>query len=81
MKVAVKVNAGNDRNGNARRGWVVFNQHGMPEDFVSEESGNAEEDLRKAGHPGVHHLREAIPVSPSSIRDWKKAAKAHGKNR
>lgn len=66
---AVKINAGNDANGNPRRGWLLYSSDGYLEGFVDE------------GYSGQGALREAAPnhvelchlmVKPGEYREARK---------
>ncbi len=65
--VAIKINAGNDKNGNGRRGWIVYAQDGDLIDFVRDD-GTGEWGLYKR-YPEVVALEGTIPVTPGFFRE------------
>lgn len=82
MKVAIRVNAGNDTNGNPRRGWVIYEASGShlkAIDFVNE-GYSGTEALAQSGYSGIAASSEPIVVSPGLFREWKKSAKHKGEN-
>lgn len=65
--LAIYINAGNDRNGNPRRGWLISDGDGGPfRDFV-DEGYQGREPLRKLY--GDVPTTSQIEVSPSVYRD------------
>jgi|TARA_B100000085_G_scaffold197505_1_gene181149 hypothetical protein len=65
----------NDSNGNPRRGWAEFNDHGMILNFFEEGySGSAAlpERLRE-----LRYAAPTITVAPREYRNWVKAAQAN----
>jgi hypothetical protein len=72
MTIAIHINAGNDRNGNPKRGWIITNSEGEFIDFVDE------------GYAGTGSLRTSafsqakptptIEVAPSVYRDCMRQA-------
>lgn len=67
--VAMKINAGHDRNGNPRRGWLVYTSSGEYRGFVDEGYGG-----RKALtslFPNAVDLG-TIPTTPGAYRDAKR---------
>lgn len=70
-KFAVYMNAGNDRNGNPRRGWLVLDADtGTALDYVDEGyRGAAALDL---AHPGAVSSPR-IMVTPAERRAWMRA--------
>lgn len=79
MRLAIKVNAGHDANGNPRRGWATINPRtGDMVDFVDE------------GYKGSSALRSECPkcvegpefqVTPGEYRDLKKFARERSKKK
>ena len=67
MPIAIHINAGNDRNGNPKRGWIIADSEGQFIDFVDE------------GYAGAGALRTSafssakptptIDVQPAVYRD------------
>jgi hypothetical protein len=69
--LAVKINAKNDRNGNPRRGWIIFNMDGVQEDFIVEENGISS---LESEYPIIaYKATSEIMVSPSEYKSWKKS--------
>jgi hypothetical protein len=66
---AVKINAGNDNNGNPRRGWLCYNAHGEYYGFVDE--GYVGHRALTEVFPNVVELC-TIPTTPGTYRDAKK---------
>ena len=52
--LAVYVGTKNDRNGNPRRGWIIYAADGQVDDFVEE------------GYQGIGALREKYARTPST---------------
>lgn len=66
MALAIKINAGNDRNGNPRRGWIIADDNGSFINFVDEGfSGTGA--LAAAGYADLPRT-EAIDVIPATYR-------------
>lgn len=62
---AIKVNAGTDRNGNPRRGWLLYDAKGMYLGFVNEDYGG-QKALRMVA---PNHIELAvIPTTPAAYR-------------
>lgn len=66
-KYAVGIDAGQDANGNPRRGWFVYSSSGHLEGFL-EEGYNGAWFLQRV-FPGVVELVNRIPVKPGYYRD------------
>jgi hypothetical protein len=64
--VAVKINAGNDRNGNPRRGWHVYSTTGDYRGFVDE--GYSGRSVIFERFPNVVELC-TIPTTPTVYRE------------
>lgn len=70
-KLAVYMNAGNDRNGNPRRGWLVLDSDtGEALDYVDE--GYLGPAALALAHPGAVSSPR-IMVTPAERRGWKRA--------
>jgi len=63
---AVKINAGNDRNGNPRRGWLCYDIHGGYHFFVDEGYEGRQALLKE--FPNAIELC-TIPTTPGVYRD------------
>ena len=64
MALAIKINAGNDRNGNPRRGWIIADDNGSFINFV-DEGYSGVGALTVAGYANLPRT-EAIDVTPST---------------
>lgn len=62
----MKINAGNDRNGNPRRGWLLYDDAGVTVGFVDEGYSGTGELRRDA--PEAKELGE-IPTTPKFYRE------------
>lgn len=65
MIFAIKIDAGNNTNGNPRRGWMLYNKDGHYLGFVDEGYTGWE------GIRNIHHLTEGagtIPTTPAFYR-------------
>jgi len=60
--IAIKINAGNDKNGNPRRGWIVVDTSGTIERFVDESYEGKAALSQNAPH--VPEMMLEIPVAP-----------------
>lgn len=69
MYFAVKIEADNDRNGNPRRGWLVYDQTGTYAAFVDE--GYRGEQALRAEFSNVTVLTH-VPTSASYYRTVKR---------
>ncbi len=79
MKLAIKVNAGHDTNGNPRRGWVITGCHkGAMEDFVDE--GYHGTSILRREHPRAVEGPE-LRVTPGEYRDLKRFAREKEKKK
>jgi len=67
--VAVYIDAGRDRNGNPRRGWIVYDETGRVDHFVDE--GYRGSAARPTGVPDM----EALKITPGEYRRLKKKEK------
>jgi len=65
-KYAVGIDAGQDTNGNPRRGWFVYSSVGTLEGFL-EEGYNGAGFLQRT-FPGVVELINRMPVKPGYYR-------------
>lgn len=66
--LAIKINAGNDRNGNPRRGWIICNESGEFVDFVDEGyAGNGA--LRTSSYSSATPTTQELEVAPSVYRE------------
>lgn len=73
MRLAIKVNAGYDVNGNPRRGWMITScQKGEMIDFVDE--GYHGSSILTKEHPRAVQGPE-LEVTPREYRDLKRAAR------
>lgn len=71
--LAIYINAGNDKNGNPRRGWLIAADDGEITDFVNEGyEGRAA--LRRA-YGDIPSTDEVIPVSTSFYRQAQKSSR------
>ena len=76
MALAIKINAGNDRNGNPRRGWIIADDHGRFVDFVDEGySGSGA--LRVSPYVNFPSTDAAIDVLPSTYKDALRQSKSN----
>ena len=62
---AVKINAGNDRNGNPRRGWLVYTRDGVSLGFADE--GYSGRRALTSLFPNAVELVE-IPTTPGAYK-------------
>ncbi len=69
-KIAVRINAGLDRNGNGRRGWLVYNKDGTLCAMALE--GCEGEDAALKPYEPVLRLEGTITVPPKYFRECKK---------
>jgi hypothetical protein len=67
MALAIKINAGNDRNGNPRRGWIIAADSGAFINFVDEGYAGVGA-LSDAGYINIPQT-EPIDVLPGTYRD------------
>lgn len=67
MPIAIHINAGHDRNGNPKRGWIIANSEGEFIDFV-EEGYQGSGALRLSSYSNVKPT-PTIDVVPSVYRD------------
>ena len=71
--IAIRVNAGNDRNGNPRRGWLVVDYDGFTRDFIDEGySGDSELKEKYGISSGGLGCTEALRIALGEYRDLKK---------
>jgi hypothetical protein len=63
---AIMINAGNDRNGNPRRGWLVYNADGRLLGFV--DHAHVGRSALRDRFPQVVELG-TIPTTPGAYRD------------
>jgi hypothetical protein len=68
MSLAIHINAGRDRNGNPRRGWIIADDGGSFIDFVDDGYQGAGA-LRQSGYGSVTQTTTSIDVTPSVYRD------------
>jgi len=68
MSLAIYINAGHNRNGNPRRGWIIADDDGSFIDFV-DEGYQGTEALRQSGYGNVTPTTTSIDVTPSVYRD------------
>jgi hypothetical protein len=66
MALAIKIEAGNDRNGNPRRGWIIADDNGSFINFINEGYSGAEA-LSAAGYANLPRT-EAIDVLPATYK-------------
>ncbi len=71
--IAIYVNAGNDSNGNPRRGWIIADPSGNFVDFV--DHGYEGTGALKPKYPGIPRTPE-IEVKPSVYRDLVRQSRA-----
>jgi hypothetical protein len=72
MPIAIHINAGRDRNGNPKRGWIIANSDGEFIDFVDEGFGGTGA-LRTSAFSQAKPT-PTIDVVPSVYRDAMKQA-------
>jgi hypothetical protein len=70
--LAVKINAKNDRNGNPRRGWIIYGEGGDFINFIDEEYGGISNLHEK--YPNVPDTNE-IMVEPGEYKSFLRRAK------
>jgi hypothetical protein len=68
MSLAIYIDAGHDRNGNPKRGWIISDDEGSFIDFV-DEGFQGNDALRVSGYGSVPRTSTAIEVKPSTYRD------------
>lgn len=79
LSVAIKVNAGNDVNGNPRRGWIITGcRKGNMIDFVDEEYYGS--SILRERHPKAV-LGPELEVTPRTYRELKRAAEKAAKEK
>jgi len=79
MALAIKINAGNDRNGNPRRGWIIADDQGSFIDFVDE--GYSGSGALKVSPYANFTSTEAIDVLPATYRDALSQSKSNDTQR
>lgn len=67
MPIAIHINAGNDRNGNPKRGWIIANDDGEFIDFVDE--GFQGQGALKTSAFSTAKPTPTIDVVPAVYRD------------
>jgi len=65
--LAVKINAGNNSNGNPRRGWFVYDREGYFQGFVDD--GYAGYGGLRKLFPNVIEVGTTIPTTPTAYRE------------
>lgn len=71
--IAIYIDAGNNVNGNPRRGWIIADDSGVFTDFV-DEGYEGRSALRTKGYGGIPDTRR-IEVKPSVYRDLLKQSR------
>lgn len=71
--IGVYVNAGNDNNGNPRRGWLVVDAKGDTVDFVDHEYAGRGALEKK--YPGIGRSIE-LTITPACYRALRKLARS-----
>jgi hypothetical protein len=66
MALAIKINAGNDKNGNPRRGWIITDDNGSFINFV-DEGYSGVVALTVAGYANLPRT-ETIDVIPATYK-------------
>jgi hypothetical protein len=66
MPIAIHINAGNDRNGNPRRGWIITEDTGRFVDFIDE--GHQGTSALQATYSSANRT-QTIDVLPSVYRE------------
>jgi hypothetical protein len=64
MPIAIHINAGNDTNGNPRRGWIIVDSQGTAIDFI-DEGYSGPGALKVSAYSGAALSDFTIDVSPS----------------
>lgn len=72
--LAIKINAGNDRNGNPRRDWIIADDDGDLINFV-DEGYQGSTALKTSFYSNVTPTQEAIEVTPGTYRKLLRAMK------
>lgn len=69
MAIAIYVDAGHDKNGNPRRGWIITSEtNGSFVDFVDEGYEGISALRRDYGHTPA---TRALPITPACYRELK----------
>jgi len=69
---AFGVDAGNDANGNPRRGWFIYAPDGTWLGFLDEEYWGT--SILRRAFPGAVELANRVPTTPGTYRDLKREA-------
>lgn len=69
IRVAVRVDAGNDRNGNPRRGWLIVDAKGDTVEFIDEGySGDRELEKKFGIKQGLERCTIELNITPGCYR-------------
>lgn len=74
--IAIKVNAGNDRNGNPRRGWLVYSTKGSWFGFVDE--GFEGRQALTSRFPAAVDVVPTLATTPKQYKDLLKQKEISG---
>lgn len=66
--LAIHINAGNSKNGNPRRGWIIADDSGSFVDFV-DEGYYGKDALRTSPYANVVSTQQTLDVAPGVYRD------------
>lgn len=72
--LAIAINAGNDKNGNPRRGWIIADDSGNFVDFV-DEGYDGRGALRTSPYSLIIATQQTLDVAPSVYRDLRRQSK------